>query len=412
MNSKPKQAVIFCGGLGTRLLPITKKIPKPMVMIDKNKPFLLYLLEQLSSEGITEFVLLTGYKSKIIKQFFGNGENWGWKIIYSNGPIKWDTGRRLWEAKTLLQKKFLLLYSDNYAHLKLDKLNNLHIKNESAATLLIKKKHNGNIAIDRNQVKIYDKNRSKTDLNYVELGYMIINRDIVISQYYKIKNYPDISFSDVLQNLVKSSRVNAKKLLTNYYSISDIKRLEICKKFLKAKKIILLDRDGTLNKKAKKGEYIDKVEQVKFLKKNIDGLVELSKQNFTFIVISNQAGIGRNMITLEAVENVNNYIYNYCLSLGINIHKFYICPHHWIDNCFCRKPNPGLFYSCSDDFKISLSKVLYIGDDIRDCLAAKNAGTKCIFVGNKKDIINTEFKSEYKFSNIYDAVPLIKSFYK
>ena len=61
------QAVIFCGGLGKRLLPITKKLPKPMVVVD-NKPFLYHLIKQCKSNGIKNFLLLCGYKKeKIIK---------------------------------------------------------------------------------------------------------------------------------------------------------------------------------------------------------------------------------------------------------------------------------------------------------------------------------------------------------
>ena len=51
----PKQAAILCGGLGTRLLPITKTIPKPMVLID-DRPFLLHLLEKLKESGIIDIV--------------------------------------------------------------------------------------------------------------------------------------------------------------------------------------------------------------------------------------------------------------------------------------------------------------------------------------------------------------------
>ena len=63
------QAVILCGGLGTRLKPLTKKLPKPMVQIN-NKPFLQYLVEQCSQNGIKNFLLLCGYKHEKIKIFF------------------------------------------------------------------------------------------------------------------------------------------------------------------------------------------------------------------------------------------------------------------------------------------------------------------------------------------------------
>ena len=77
-----EQAVIFCGGLGTRLLPLTKLIPKPMVHVNK-KPFLFHLINQCKSNGIKNIVLLCGYKHEYIKKYFGNGNRFGVKIDYS-----------------------------------------------------------------------------------------------------------------------------------------------------------------------------------------------------------------------------------------------------------------------------------------------------------------------------------------
>ena len=93
---KIKQPVLLCGGRGTRLKPITDFIPKPMVNIH-GKPFLYYLLNQLSKKYITEFVLLTGYFGKQIENYFKNGKKYGWNIKDSKGPVLWNTGKRMLE---------------------------------------------------------------------------------------------------------------------------------------------------------------------------------------------------------------------------------------------------------------------------------------------------------------------------
>ena len=93
-----KQAVILCGGRGERLRPITNKIPKPMVLINK-KPFLYYLMLQLSKKGIFNFLLLTGYKADLIEEYFDNGKKFGWNIKYSRGPVEWRTGQRILKAE-------------------------------------------------------------------------------------------------------------------------------------------------------------------------------------------------------------------------------------------------------------------------------------------------------------------------
>ena len=132
----PKQAVILCGGLGSRLYPITKTLPKPMVPV-MGKPFLEYLLLQLEEQGINRFILLTGYLGNIIKEYFGDGSKWGWVIEYSHGPVYWDTGRRLWEVRSRLDNRFLLMYSDIIIQFNLKKLMRLYEQKDIAVGLIL-----------------------------------------------------------------------------------------------------------------------------------------------------------------------------------------------------------------------------------------------------------------------------------
>jgi len=85
----PEQAAIFCGGLGTRMHPITHKIPKPMVPVN-GTPFLEHLICQLKENGIKEIILMTGYLGEQIREYFGDGEKLDIKIRYSHGPVEWE----------------------------------------------------------------------------------------------------------------------------------------------------------------------------------------------------------------------------------------------------------------------------------------------------------------------------------
>ena len=117
----PDQAAILCGGLGSRLRPVTDKTPKPMVPVNK-VPFLEHLICQLKEHGISKFVLMTGYLGDQIQEYFGDGSKLGVQIQYSQGPAEWETGRRLHRAKDLLEDMFMLLYSDNFVQFDLKKL--------------------------------------------------------------------------------------------------------------------------------------------------------------------------------------------------------------------------------------------------------------------------------------------------
>ena len=96
--SSVKQAVIFCGGLGTRLLPLTKNMPKPMALINK-EPFLKHLLDQCKSNGIKDFLFLCGYKHNKIKKYFENGKKFKVKISYHYNPHYIETYKRIYEAR-------------------------------------------------------------------------------------------------------------------------------------------------------------------------------------------------------------------------------------------------------------------------------------------------------------------------
>ena len=159
--NKIKQAVILCGGKGERLRPFTESTPKPMIRID-NRPFLEFLIKKISSQGIKRFVILSGYLGDQIKDYFGSGASWNIDIQYLHGPTEWDTAKRLWESRSLLDDNFLLLYSDNYIDLDLAKLENHHFESKKPLTLSLAKKKYGNISVDKKSiVKKYLKEQTK-----------------------------------------------------------------------------------------------------------------------------------------------------------------------------------------------------------------------------------------------------------
>ena len=134
-----KTSVIFCGGYGKRLGSITKKIPKPMVLVNK-KPFLEHLIIQLKNLGIKKIYLLVGYKHNLIKKYFKSGKKLGVKIIYSfNEPDK-ETGYRLNSIKNKIKENFLLMYGDNYSPINLIKHYLFFKKHKSLITLSVCKK--------------------------------------------------------------------------------------------------------------------------------------------------------------------------------------------------------------------------------------------------------------------------------
>ena len=375
-----KQAVILCGGLGKRLMPLTKKLPKPMVKIN-SKPFLEYIINLLKDNGITEILILGGYKYEKITRYFKDGSKFGVNIKYSIGPIELDTGERVYNAKKELKPYFFLLYSDNLLSVNFNKIyENFSKKND--ITFLLKKKKCGNFLIHNNKIKKYSLKRSKNN-NFVELGFAIIKSKSLINFFKKNKKY---SINDFYLNCFKRKSLSYSIHEDIYYSIGDKTRFLQTKKFLTKKKIIFLDRDGTINKSPGKSKYLVSEKNIIYEKKILKLLKDLSKKNFKFIIISNQAGISLNKLTLNKLNIINKKIINDLNSNGIKIIDLYFCPHHWNDECVCRKPKPGMFFSASEKHKINLSKTIYIGDDIRDMEACENSNCKGIFFNDSFDV--------------------------
>ena len=382
--NRPEQAVIFCGGLGSRLRPFTDRMPKPMIPCN-GKPFLWYLLRQLHGQGISRFVLLTGYLAEIIEEYFGDGSGWGWQIHYSEGPVEWETGRRLWESRALLDHRFLLCYSDNFVPFSLEKVLRQHEQHGLSLTFMISRKSPGNIAVDEDGiVHQYNENRSIKECNFVEIGYMVVERDRTFAFY----EQPDCSFSTILQKMAENSEINTWIQGDAYHSISDPERWKKTEAYLTPKKILLIDRDGVINRKAPQGEYITTWEEFEWIAETREAMKSLSKYGYSFVVISNQAGIGRGVVSRKAVDEINRRMVEELKKVKIPIEGIYLCSHHWEDGCKCRKPEPGLFFKAAEELPLNLEQTFFIGDDPRDCIAAYNAGCRSIYIGDKANLIN------------------------
>ena len=108
------QAILLCGGMGTRLRSVVSDRPKPMADIC-GKPFLQYLLEMLRDKGITEVIFALGYMGEMIEEYFHDGSAFGLKIAYSYEEEPLGTGGAIRNAlPKILEEEVLVLNADTY----------------------------------------------------------------------------------------------------------------------------------------------------------------------------------------------------------------------------------------------------------------------------------------------------------
>lgn len=383
------QAVILVGGKGTRLEPITSSLPKPLVNIS-NKPFLLHIIDQLSAHNFKEVILLTGYKSGIFKKIFSKYSSKNIKIKIIEQPVDFETGARIISEIKNLKKNFLLLYGDNYCGLNLKKMiNNFKVKNGLFQILAYydwNKFSRPNLYIDENnKIKLFDYNRSKKNLNYVDIGYICVNKKSIEN----IKFHTGLSLSrHIIPKLIKKGVVTAYKTYNLYCTVGTMDRLMRAKIMLSDRKFIFLDRDGVLNQKPKKGSYVSKLSEIIWNKGSLNALKVLKKKKYETIIVTNQAGIGRGILKNEIVKSIHSKMSDDVRSYGGSIDYIYVCPHHWINNCFCRKPSPGLFLKAQYDLNLDFTKIYFIGDQETDKEVAQMLDIKYLNLNKKKKLNN------------------------
>jgi D,D-heptose 1,7-bisphosphate phosphatase len=180
-------------------------------------------------------------------------------------------------------------------------------------------------------------------------------------------------------------------------------------------KAIFLDRDGTIN--IDPGYIADP--NILELYPNVPEGIKTLRENFGFkiIVISNQSGITRGLMTSDDVVKVNEKINCLLLPYNTKIDDFYFCPYHpdfdSVEKCTCRKPSPKMVFEAVQKFKIDLTKSYFIGDRESDILCGKNAGLKTILLETtlkKEQIIelqNSQNSPNFISANFLDAVNFI-----
>jgi len=407
------QVAVLCGGLGSRLRPITDAVPKPMVPV-ADRPFLEHLLEQMAEQGHRRFLLMTGYLGEQVEEYFGDGSSRGWEVSYSAGPASWDTGRRLVEAAHLLEPDFLLLYSDNWADVDTTSLLERHRATGRAVTATLVEREGGNVRYRAEvDLEAYVPTREGQGLDHVEIGYMAVARDRMLAYLRSLPDSPDVGFSSVLASLADAGDLGGHALTGRYLSVSDPARLEVTREHFSGKRILLIDRDGTINRKAAPGEYVATREQFEFIPETVAAMSGLADDGFRFIVITNQAGIALGTVDEGEVEAIHREMVDRLATEGIEVLDVYLSPDRWDSGSTTRKPAPGLFHAASTDHRFRLDRVLYVGDDERDCQAAANAGCGMVFLddgGSSADLpVNRRHHSVHP--NLLEAVPVIRRHY-
>lgn len=156
-----------------------------------------------------------------------------------------------------------------------------------------------------------------------------------------------------------------------------------------AKKIVFLDRDGVINKKAKEHCYITKVTDFIFNYSIFDICSKFQNEGFEIIVITNQRGIARGLYTEETLDSIHTFMKEEFYKHKIEILDVFYCPHN-NDMCNCRKPKDGMLQQACSKYDIDIKSSVLISDSQEDITMGELFGIgKNIFVesDNLKELL-------------------------
>lgn len=140
---------------------------------------------------------------------------------------------------------------------------------------------------------------------------------------------------------------------------------------------VFLDRDGTLNYDP---GYLRVAAELKLLAGVGPTLARLKRSGAKLVVVTNQSGVGRGMLTLKDLEAIHARLQGLLEQEGAALDAIYFCPHHPDDACRCRKPNVGMVERAVSELQLDLRRSYMIGDHARDIQLAHRVGAKALLL--------------------------------
>jgi len=396
----------MAGGKGTRAVSITADIPKPMIKIC-GKPILEHQIDCLKKNNLTEIMLVVGHLGQNIRDYFGDGSNFGCNISYFNETEPLGTAGALYRLKNL-SDDFILLNGDVIFDMDFSRMITFHNGKKSLATLAV---HPNSHPFDSALILTDNENRvtgwlNKEDKrtwykNQVNAGVHILSKDF-------LKNCPQSKEKidldrDMLKPSISSGKIFAystpeyiKDMGTpeRYAQVTDDieKGIVQGKNLHKKQKCVFLDRDGTINTFIK-DQFITKPEHFRLIDGTAQAIKKINSLGYLAIIITNQPVIARGEVDFGTLDLIHMKMETDLGKAGAYIDDIFYCPHHpdkgfegerleYKIECDCRKPKPGMILKAAEKYNIDLSHSYMVGDDKRDIDAGKSAGCKTVLIKN------------------------------
>ena len=368
-----KQAVILAGGFGTRLAHVVSDVPKPMAPIKKN-PFLEYIIKTLKKQGFDSFIFLTGYKSECIEKHFKSLKN----AAFIKEETALGTGGAILNAYDKLDDEFYVINGDTFFDIDYSILENFG-KNKPI-TLALRYTNNieryGFVEIDDDfKIKSFVE-KGKLPENridgFINGGIYYVHKSVLKPYADKFNNefisleteiFPKLLANNDLYGLPIGGCFIDIGIPEDYYRAQDLIPDWISRELTPA---LFIDKDGTLIENTEYPHGRD----FKIIKSTIDILKNYAAGHYHIVMVTNQAGIGKDKFTIEQMQEGFDGIKEFYKKYEVNFDDIEYCPFHknaviknYAYDTILRKPNPGMILTACEKLKIDLKNSIMVGDN-------------------------------------------------
>lgn len=399
-------ALILAGGLGTRLKHLIPDLPKPMANV-AGKPFLYYILKHLQNQGFRDVYLSIGYKAEKIQEYFqSHFHSVSLHYIKEEEPL--GTGGAIaYSFQKINADNILVINGDTFLNFNFQDLLQAHQNEKFTIALKYIRSSNryGFVQIKDNYLSGFSEKSDVLRDGWINAGVYLINKQFLLSHIPAKKTF---SFEkDVLETIYKHTPINT--FLSRDYFIDigipeDYNKAQSDFKHLKHLDInnqwtLFLDRDGVINKKLN-NDYVKKINEFELIDNVIPALKVLRKQFGKIIIVTNQQGIGKGIMTESDLENIHQHMLFLFEKENIIIDKIYYAPELESIKSIMRKPNIGMALKAKSDFPdIEFHKSIMVGDSLSDIQFAHNAGMYAVYLSPQPE---NYFNYDFTFQNLFE----------
>ena len=227
-------AAILCGGLATRLRPLTELIPKALIELN-GEPFLAHQLRLLSSRGIGRVVVCVGYRGEMIRDFVGDGRQFGLRAQVSfDGPVLLGTAGAVRHALPLLGENFFVLYGDSYLPCDYCAVGNVFLRSGKRGLMTVFLNDGNfdasNVEYLDGQIVRYNKQNATSEMKYIDYGLGAFRSDV----FAELRDGAPGDLALLYHNLLRLCEVAAFDAPERFYEVGSPRGLEETSEYLRS----------------------------------------------------------------------------------------------------------------------------------------------------------------------------------